>query len=112
MENNFKLIYITFDNIESAESVIRHLLEEKLIACANIIPSVKSYYWWEETIQSSEEYIVIAKTIASNVEGVIDKVKQIHEYDCPCVLAFNVDAGNQGFLDWMQKSVNICLQKG
>ncbi len=96
-----QFIYITCKDRAEAQSVGTHLLEDRLVACVNIIDGMQSMYWWEGQIQSSNEAILIAKTRQARVEAIINKVNQVHSYDCPCVVSLPVGDGNPKFLEWI-----------
>jgi len=101
------LIYITVSNIDEARKIARILVEEKLVACANIINNVTSIYWWEEKLQEDQEVSIIAKTVKKLVDTVIKRVKQTHSYQCPCVVSVKIDDGNKDFLKWVASSVKL-----
>lgn len=102
---DIKLIYITVGTLSEAQKIGRTLVEERRVACVNIINAVSSIYWWEGKIQNDQEVILIAKTIQGLVPEVIDRVKELHSYVCPCIVALPIDAGNPAFLDWVEREV-------
>ncbi|MFH0726437.1 MAG: divalent-cation tolerance protein CutA [Pseudomonadota bacterium] len=102
---DIKLIYITAGTLEEAQKIGRTLVEERLVACVNILDNVTSLYWWEGKIQNDREVILIAKTTRNMVRQVIERVKLIHSYACPCIVSFSVDAGNPAFLSWVEMEV-------
>ena len=97
-----KLIYMTMTDAAEARAVARALLEERLVACANMIDNVSSMYWWEGAMQEDTEVVVIAKTTAALVPAVVDRVKELHSYDCPCVVSCALEDGNPEFLEWIE----------
>jgi periplasmic divalent cation tolerance protein len=99
---NINLIYITAGDIEKAGVIGKVLVSERLAACVNIIDNIRSMYWWQGEIQDEREVIVIAKTKESLVPEVIEKVKSIHSYDCPCVVSLPIVDGNKEFLEWVE----------
>ena len=101
MNMHFSIIYITAPNKEEAEKISRVLLEERLIACANIIDSITSLYWWKGEIQKSGEALLIAKTKESLIDQLIKRVKALHSYECPCIVSFSIAKGNPDFLKWI-----------
>ena len=103
---NFNLIYVTASSQEEATRIGRTLVEERLVACVNIIPGMTSMYWWEGAIQEDHETVLIAKTRAEHVPAIVDRVKSIHSYECPCVLALPIQGGNPGFLDWIHRETH------
>lgn len=99
----YYLVYITSSSKEEGAKIARILLEGRLIACANIYEGVDSLYWWEGKIEEGREAVIIAKTTEERLDKVIAKVKSLHSYSCPCVLAYNIDAGNPDFLKWIEE---------
>ena len=97
-----KLIYITTGSSEEAKSIGRALVEERLAACANVLGAVTSYYWWQGALQEDSEAVLVAKTRTDLVDGLVERVKTLHSYDCPCVVALPIEAGNPAFLDWIE----------
>ncbi len=97
-----RFIYITASNIEEAGRIGKELVELRLVACVNIIDKVRSLYWWEGEIQDDQEVIMIAKTRDDLVEQLINKVKSLHSYTCPCIISLPIMEGNQDFLRWIR----------
>ena len=100
MEHRF--IYITAGSPDEARRLARSLVEERLVACANVTDSATSFYWWEGTVQESGEAVLVAKTREDRVEAVIARVKALHSYTCPCVVALPILTGNPDFLSWIE----------
>jgi periplasmic divalent cation tolerance protein len=100
--DGYSLVYITNSSEAEAKKIARLLLESKLIACANIYKNISSIYSWESQIQESEEALIIAKTQTKLVQSVIDKVKSVHSYTCPCIISLAIDKANPEFLDWIK----------
>lgn len=103
MFNNLRLVYITTKDKEEAKSIGRKLVEERLAACVNIIDNMESIYWWENEIQQANECILIAKTPYHNVKKLTERVKELHSYDCPCVISLQLteQEGNQEYQQWI-----------
>jgi periplasmic divalent cation tolerance protein len=95
------LIYMTAPNDEEAGKIARILVEERLAACVNIMGGMRSVYRWEGEIQEDAEIVLIAKTRRDLVSSLTDRIKEIHPYDCPCVVSLAIDGGNRDFLDWI-----------
>lgn len=96
--------YMTFPTKAEAKNIVLGLLEEELIACANIIEGVESYFSWGDEIQKSKEVVVILKTRVKNEDKIIRRVREYHSYDCPCVVFTSLDHGNPEFLKWVDQS--------
>jgi len=95
------LLYITAASREEAISLSRELLSQRLAACTNIIENVTSMYHWQGQIEHTPEVVVIAKTLASQVEGVIVQVKKQSSYSTPCVLTIPVTGGSPDYITWL-----------
>lgn len=95
------LIYVTASSQEEAETIARSVVADRLAACANVLPSMASYFWWDEGVQSEQEIPIILKSREDLVEPLTAKIKQLHSYDCPCVVAVPITQGNPDFLAWI-----------
>lgn len=104
----FRLIYITTPNKEEAERIGQALVEERLAACVNIYPEIRSIYWWQGKLESENEAVLVAKTVEALVDEVTRKVKELHPYECPCIIAFKVEEGYKPFLDWIKAETKAC----
>lgn len=98
---NVNLIYITAGSVEEARTIGNKLVSDRLAACVNIIDNVSSMYWWEGEIQDDKEVILIAKTKESLVPELVEKVRSMHSYSCPCIVSLPILNGNRAFLDWV-----------
>ncbi len=96
------LVYMTAKDRQEAENIGRVLVESRLAACVNIVENMQSMFWWQGSAQSESEAVLMAKTRVSLVSKVNAKVKEVHSYDCPCVVAMPIIDGNLEFLDWIQ----------
>ena len=96
-----RLIYVTTPTRDAAVSIARALLDQRLIACANIIPGALSLYRWEGRVVEDGEVILIAKTKTECAPRVIEKIRGLHSFTCPCILALPVTDGNPAFLEWI-----------
>ena len=95
------MVYITAGDEAEAKALGRALVEARLAACANVLPGITPIYWWEGKVEEGSEVALIAKTRADLVERLTEFVKERHSYDCPCVVALPIAAGNPAFLDWI-----------
>jgi len=99
------LVYMTTGDKEEARKIGRVLVESRLAACVNIIDPMVSIYRWEGKIQDDQEIVMIAKTTAENVPALMDTVKSLHSYACPCIVCLPVINGHEPFLAWVQEQV-------
>jgi periplasmic divalent cation tolerance protein len=95
------LVYMTAATEEEAIRIGRVLVEERLAACANVIPGMRSLYWWEGRIQDQREVLLIAKTRAECLPALTERVKSLASYTIPCIVALPIEAGNPAYLDWL-----------
>lgn len=102
---NIKFFYIIASNKKEAEKIATKLLDKKLIACANVISNVNSYFVWKNKIKNSKEIIICGKTISKNQKEIVHAVKSLHSYSVPCVIFFDIKNGNKDFLKWIKQSV-------
>lgn len=94
-------IYVTAANRAEALSIGRTLVEERLVACVNVLDGVRSLYWWEGKVQEDDEALFVAKTRSELAARVVARVKELHSYRTPCVVALPIADGNPDFLDWI-----------
>lgn len=95
------LVYMTAASKEDAQAIGTALVEQRLAACANVIDGMISVYRWEGKVQYAAEAVLIAKTREELVPALTEKVKALHSYTCPCVVALPITGGNRAFLDWI-----------
>ena len=98
------VVLITVKDAEEAEKIARGLLEDKLIACANIIQGVKSLFWWEGALDSANELMVVVKTRRVLFDKVVKKVRKLHSYNVPEIIALPVIKGYNPYLKWINDS--------
>jgi periplasmic divalent cation tolerance protein len=96
-----RFVYMTAGSPEEAAAIGRSLVEERLAACVNIITPMQSIYRWEGRIEEAAEAVMVAKTTARCLDRLVSRVKALHSYDCPCIVAWEITAGNPAFLDWI-----------
>ena len=102
---SFIVIYCTFPDSGTAEKVASILLNQKQIACANMIPGLESHYWWEGKIQKDREVLLMLKTQNKCFQEVEAVIKKNHPYQVPEIIALPVLQGNAPYLSWIQECV-------
>jgi len=95
------MIYITTSSRDEALRIGRAVVADRLAACANVLPGVTSVFWWQDEVQEGAETSLILKTRSDLVERLTARVKEIHSYECPCVVALPIADGNPDFLRWI-----------
>ena len=103
---NLRLVYITTKDKEEARSIGKQLVKEKLAACVNIVDGMESIYRWEGEIVDDKETILIAKTPYHNVRDLTERVKELHSYECPCIISLQLSEqeGNEEYQQWLLKN--------
>ena len=96
-----KLIYCTAGSREEAQGIAEKVVHERLAACANILPGIQSVYQWEGRMQQAEEALLLLKTQSGRVDDLIQRVRELHSYDCPCIVVLPVQQGHGPFLEWV-----------
>jgi periplasmic divalent cation tolerance protein len=94
-------IYITTSGAEEAMEIGRKLVEEKLAACANIIRGMETVYRWKGEVVSDSETVLILKTTDARYAELEARVKKLHSYEVPCIIAMPVELGSTEYLDWI-----------
>jgi len=105
------VIFITSGSEEEAKKLARVLVEEKLAACINIIHGVESLYWWKGKMESSKEWMLVVKTQRKKVKEVVKRVKEIHSYEVPEVIALPIVEGNKDYLQWISDALTLPKRK-
>jgi len=99
------VLFITTATTNEAQRISKVLLEQRKVACVNIVPRVSSLFWWENKLDSAHESLLIVKTKASLLNEVVKLVREIHSYDIPEIIALPIVGGNQDYLEWIGKEV-------
>jgi periplasmic divalent cation tolerance protein len=105
------LAIITTPNIEESEKIAHELLKRRLTACVNIIPLVKSRYWWKGNIESDDESLIIVKSKKELFDELLKTVKTLHSYEVPEIISFQIQKGYKDYLSWIEKSVKNIKRK-
>ena len=98
---SLSLVYVTAPTRTLALEITRNLLEERLVACGNVFDTVTSMYRWEGDVQEDQETILILKTRTNLASQVIKRVRQLHSYDVPCVVAYESIDADAEYADWV-----------
>ena len=103
--SDYKLFYMTCKNKVEANKIAYALVKKDLVACANIIPNIKSYFKWNnKKVNIIKESVLIGKTVKKNINKIILYVKKISSYECPCIVFVDIKNGNKDFLSWIKSS--------
>jgi periplasmic divalent cation tolerance protein len=101
MDTNYIIVLVTTANKSEAEKISETLLREKIIACANIINPVTSFFHWQGKVDKCEECLVVMKSRRDLFAELAQQVKRLHSYEVPEVLAFPIVEGSEAYLAWL-----------
>src|SRR5262245_65096459 len=101
MADQILLAISTFPDAETASRIAQALVEDKLAACANIIPNIRSIYRWKEKIETAGEIIVFFKTTQEQQSAFEKKLRALHPYEVPELICFKIDSGSPDYLRWV-----------
>jgi periplasmic divalent cation tolerance protein len=99
----FRFVYMTTASRDEAKKIGRVVVEERLAACANVIDGMESVYWWQGKLTEDREAVLIAKTRADLVPALTERVRALHSYTVPCVVALPIVDGNPAYLGWLEQ---------
>ena len=97
-------ILCTTPDAESAERIANALVEEKLAACVNLLPTLTSYFRWEGKVQREAEVLMVIKAPRANFEAICTRVKALHPYTVPELIALAIDASTPDYLAWLTEN--------
>jgi periplasmic divalent cation tolerance protein len=95
------VVLVTTPSAERAAEIARAVVGERLAACGNVVPGLRSIYRWEGKVQEDEEALLVLKTTRGRFEALRDRVLALHPYEVPEVLALSVEAGSARYLAWI-----------
>jgi len=99
------LAFSTFGSEEEAARVVRTLVEERLIACGNLIPGVRSLYRWQGKLADEREVVAIMKTRKQDWAVLLSRLHELHSYDTPELVAVRIAAGAPKYLAWLEAAL-------
>ncbi len=101
----YQLILCTCPTSVIAQDIAKQLVNEKLAACVNILPNITSVYCWQENVVSETEVQLFIKTKLEYFDLLNERIKQLHPYDTPEVIALNIQQGDHQYLNWINESL-------
>ena len=96
-----RLVLTTFATAEDAAKAVRILVDEQIIACGTILPGARSIYRWKAAIEDSEEAVVLLKTSAERFPALEERLRAIHPYETPEIVALDPAAVSKDYADWV-----------
>ncbi len=97
-------VYMTAPDMAVAERIADLLVTRRLAACVNVLPGVRSVYWWDGVVERGQEVALIAKTEEDRYRALEQAVLEAHPYDCPCIVALPINRANPEFASWITAS--------
>ena len=97
-------VYAVFADAEEAERIARTAVDERLAACANILPTMRSIYRWQGAVEIGEEVAAVFKTSQDRADALITRIAGLHSYDVPCVVTWPIDKVLSSYADWVEDS--------
>jgi len=94
------------DSPRAAKSMAKTLVKEHLIACGQVIPRITSFFIWEGKLESSREYMVLMKTAEERYDALEKRIRELHTYEVPDIIAWKISHGDQTYLRWVRESVH------
>ena len=102
---NYIVVLCMIDTYEAAKSIARTLVESKLAACVNIVPQITSIYSWKDEIVEDNEFLLIVKSKLEAYDKLEAKIKELHSYEVPEIIAFDINKGLPEYLRWIEENV-------
>ena len=105
-QNQCQLVLCTCPDEGSAQTIAEQLVDQNLAACVNILPGIASIYHWQGKRESAHEQLLVIKTTKSVYEALEKAIIELHPYELPEIIAINIEAGNEGYLNWIRDSIS------
>jgi periplasmic divalent cation tolerance protein len=99
------MVYLTVPNMDEGREISYALLEKKLVACANILPAHEAVYRWDDELIEHSERAVLFKTKAYLFDRVCREIRELHSYDCPCIVSWHLEKGYAPYFEWVAHEV-------
>jgi periplasmic divalent cation tolerance protein len=97
-----RVVLVTAPPGDPAAVLARRLVDERLAACVNVVPGIRSVYRWQGQVCDDAEDLLVIKTAADRLDALVARVREIHPYEVPEVLVLPVEAGAAAYLDWVR----------
>ena len=102
-DSEVRVGFITAPDVETGTRIARALVEERLVACVNLVPGIRSIYRWEGSVQEDAEVLLVVKTRADRAGDLADRVAELHPYELPEVVLLPAVGGSLPYLDWVRE---------
>ncbi|MCI0487480.1 MAG: divalent-cation tolerance protein CutA [Blastocatellia bacterium] len=98
------IVFVTAPNTAEAARLGEMIVAERLAACVNLVPAIESIYWWEGKVTRDGESLLIIKTTDERYAALERRVKELHSYSTPEVVALKIERGSEDYLKWLRDS--------
>jgi periplasmic divalent cation tolerance protein len=98
------IVFVTCGSREEGESIALSVVNERLAACVNVLPGVRSCYVWEGKTTWSEEVLLLIKTTEARFAALETRIRELHRYDVPEIVAVPIELGLEKYLLWVEES--------
>jgi len=100
-------VYITVGTMHDAQTIAESLVQKRLAACVNLLPSMESVYRWQGKIERDAEVVLIAKTTNERFDALAVETRRLHPYACPCVVGMPITHGTADYLTWIRDQTSL-----
>ena len=97
------LVFITASSQQEAEALGKSLVEKKLAACGNVVPDIRSIFWWRGMIETEQEALLLLKSRSLLFSKIVNVVKSLHSYEVPEIIALPITLGSEDYLTWLDE---------
>jgi periplasmic divalent cation tolerance protein len=101
------IVFVTCESTEQAERIAEALVTDKLAACVNVVPGVKSCYVWEGKLTWSNEVLLLVKTTRGRFDQLQDRVKAMHSYSVPEIVGVTIEDASDKYIEWIDRSIGV-----
>lgn len=102
--HEFQIVLTTCPDAKTAETIARSLVADGLAACVNVLAPVRSIYTWKGQVETAEEYLLLVKSQRPQYEAIEDRIRALHPYELPEIVAVPIATGLAGYLAWLADS--------
>jgi periplasmic divalent cation tolerance protein len=101
------VVYVTTSTLEEAQKITRSVVVDRLAACANILGSISSVYLWKGKLCENLETALILKTRPELITSLTERIKELHSYECPCIVVLSIVDGNLDYIKWIEEETRF-----
>jgi periplasmic divalent cation tolerance protein len=105
-KKKFAVAFVTAPDRKTARALAKAALTARLVACANLVPGIESHYWWQGKIETGREILIIFKTTTKRLAALEHLIISKHPYDTPEFVVLSITAGNERYLDWLERALS------